>query len=117
MNFKKRLRVGILAAAGMFAISGQALAGYGIGKVGAILVGRLGYQVYVQITSASFVSFACGTPSTMWQFAFSTQGQSGRDMLATLLAAKATGTDVQLVGANTCTQDANLEDVMYVVTW
>lgn len=115
----KRATAMILVAACMAMSATQVFAGYGIGTVGSVLVGRLGYQVYVQLTNASFSNFACGTPnaSSTWQWSFSTQSQSGRDMLATVLAAKASGTTLQVVGTGTCSQDPNLEDASYVIAW
>ena len=107
----------ILVAMCMAVSSPPSIAGSGQGTVSSVLVGRLGYQVYVQLTNASFTGFACGNPNpSSWQWAFSTQTQSGRDMLATVLAAKATGVTLYVVGTNTCSQDPALEDVAYVIT-
>ena len=104
-------------AVAMMALCSPSLAGNGQGTVGSILVGRLGYQVFVRVNNPTFTGFACGTPSlTNWHFAFSTQNPGGKDMLATVLSAKASGTQLVFVGSGTCTQDANLEDVSYIIT-
>ena len=60
---------------GLAVAGGQAVAGNGTGKVGSILTGRLGYQVFVQLLNPSYTNYACGTPSTSWTFAFTTQSQ------------------------------------------
>lgn len=114
----KRTTALVLVAACMAMSATQVFAGYGTGTVGSVLVGRQGYQVYVQLTGASFSGFYCGTPNpNSWQWSFSTQTQSGRDMLATVLAAKASGGTLQIVGLNSCSQDSTLEDVSYVVAY
>lgn len=114
-NSKKGMTVSIAIAALGFAA--HATAGTGQGHVGSVLTGRLGYQVFVQLTNATFTSFGCGTPNTgSWQFSFTTQSQGGKDMLATLLWAKATQTQIILVGNGTCGQDPGLEDVNYIIT-
>jgi hypothetical protein len=117
MNIVEHWKKGIAAALAIAAVAAPVSAGTGQGTIGSILTGRLGYQVFVQITGASFNGFACGTPSTgSWQFAFMTQNQGGKDMLATLLSAKAMGLQVIMVGGGTCSQDAALEDVNYIIT-
>jgi len=116
-NRQSKKWLGAAIAAMTFAVGSPAMAGNGQGSVGSILVGRLGYQVFVQVKNPTFTGFACGTPNpTNWHFAFSTQNPGGKDMLATVLAAKASGTKLVFVGSGTCTQDANLEDVSYIIT-
>jgi hypothetical protein len=115
MFVNRKLRMALAALAITAGSAGPVLAGNGQGTVGSILVGRLGYQVFVQILNPTFTSYACGTPGT-WHFAFSTQNPGGKDMLATVLAAKAAGISLVFVGTGTCTQDANLEDVSYIIT-
>ena len=114
-NRKSRL-IALAVTSTLAALGNIAFAGTGQGKVGTYLVGRLGYQVYVQILNPVFQSFPCGTPNlNNWQYAFSTQAPGGKDMLATLLAAKATGQTLIFVGTGTCTQDAAMEDVSYII--
>jgi hypothetical protein len=116
MNIKKGLQMTVLAAAATLGLAREVSAGTGQGSIGILLVGRLGYQVYVQLANASFANFGCGTPNTTsWQFAFSTQNPGGREMLATVLAAKASGAQLYIVGTGGCTQDPSLEDVSYVI--
>jgi hypothetical protein len=85
--------------------------------VGSVLVGRLGHQVFVQILNPVFTGFACGTPNpSNWNFAFSTQNPGGKDLLATVLAAKTADIALVFVGTGTCTQDSALEDISYIIT-
>jgi len=115
MFVNRKLRSVFAGLAIMAGAAGQAVAGNGQGTVGSVLVGRLGYQVFVQVLNPTFTGYACGTPGT-WHFAFSTQNPGGKDMLATVLAAKAMGLSLVFVGSGTCSQDANLEDVSYIIT-
>ena len=113
----RKARTTLAIAIAVLGVAGQASAGTGQGHVGSVLTGRLGYQVFVQLTNATFTSFGCGNPNSgTWQYAFTTQSQGGKDMLATLLWAKATQTQIILVGGGTCSQDAGLEDVSYIIT-
>ena len=103
------LALGLLA-------STLANAGYGVGTVGQLLVGRLGDQVYVELLSASIASWPCSaTHPNGFRYAFLLSQAGGRDMLATVLAAKAAGQLVQIVGSGACTIDATLENALYVV--
>jgi hypothetical protein len=116
VSARKGLPAFVLALVGIVGVAPVAGAGTGQGKVGSFLVGRLGYQVFVQVLSPVFTNFACGTPNPgNWHFAFSTQNPGGKDMLATVLAAKATGATLVFVGSGTCTQDSALEDVSYII--
>jgi len=92
----------------------QAVAGYGIGTVGQVMVGRLGTQVYVEIRGTFPGGFACTVRTDGLRYAFLLSNSGGKEMLATILAAKATGGTLQVVGAGTCSQDPGLEDVSYV---
>lgn len=93
-----------------------AWAGYGVGTVGQVMVGRLGDQVYVELTSASITSWPCAsTHPNGFRYAFLLSQAGGREMLATILAAKAAGQTLQVVGSGACTIDATLENVLYVV--
>ena len=96
--------------------SASAWAGYGVGNVGQVMVGRVGDQVYVELTSASITSFPCAsTHPNGFRYAFLISQAGGREMLATILAAKAAGQTLQVVGSGACTIDATLENVLYVV--
>ena len=109
----------IAAAVGIGAVlcgATRAFAGYGVGTVGQLMVGRLGDQVYVELLSASFNGWPCSsTHPNGFRYAFLLSQAGGRDMLATILAAKAAGQTLQIVGSGTCTIDATLENALYVV--
>ena len=93
-----------------------ALAGYGVGNVGQVMVGRVGDQVYVELTSATITSWPCAsTHPSGFRYAFLISQAGGREMLATILAAKAAGQILQVVGNGACTIDPTLEGVSYVV--
>jgi hypothetical protein len=94
-----------------------AFAGNAYGTVGNVLVGRLGNQVYVQLVNATVSGWPCASSVPNWGYAFLLDAPGGRDMLATVLAAKAAGQLLQVVGNGTCTIDPTLENVSYVVTW
>jgi len=71
--------------------------------------------VYVELLDASIAGFPCAsTHPNGIRYAFSLQAQGAREMLATLLAAKAAGQTIEFVGTDTCTIDSQMEDVSYV---
>lgn len=94
--------------------STAANAGNGQGTIGQLVVGRMGNQVFVQLLNPSYNQFPCGSPSVGFTYAFLLSNPGGKEMLATVLAAKASGTTVLLVGAGGCTIDSTMEDVAYV---
>jgi len=107
----------IRASVFVVAISAAQLAypGQAQGTVGKVVVGRLGYQVFVEVLG-SVANFPCGTPHPNgYNFAFSTQTSGGKDMLATVLAAKASGATLYFLGNGTCTLDPTIEDTQYVI--
>jgi hypothetical protein len=115
MFANRKLRMAAVALAVMAGATGQALAGTGQGTVGSVLVGRLGHEVYVQVVNPTFNTPACATTGT-WHFYFSTQNQAGRDMLATVLFAKATGIQLIFVGTGACSLGPDIQDVSYIIT-
>jgi hypothetical protein len=91
-------------------------AGYGIGTVGQVLVGRLGDQVYVELLDPSISSWPCGgTHPNGFRYAFLLSSPGGEAMLSTVLTAQASGKRLQVVGAGVCTIDATVENVTYVI--
>jgi hypothetical protein len=91
-------------------------AGYAVGKVTQVLVGRLGTQVYIGVAAPQFVDWPCAsTHPSGFRYAFVLSQSAAREMLATILTAQATGKNLQVVGAGTCTVDATMEDISYVV--
>jgi hypothetical protein len=91
-------------------------AGYAIGEVRQVLVGRLGDQVYVDLAATQYVSWPCGgTHPSGFRYAFLLSSPAGKSMLATVLVAQATGKPLQIVGAGTCSIDPTIEDANYVV--
>jgi hypothetical protein len=67
--------------------------------------------------NATVYGWPCASSVPNWGYAFLLDAPGGRDMLATVLAAKAAGQMLQVVGNGTCTIDPTLEGVSYVVTW
>lgn len=98
----------------MLAVSAQA--GYGTAKVGQVMVGRLGNQVYVELLTQSYSGWPCATthPSG-FRYAFLLTSPGARDMLATILSAQVSGQSLQVVGSGSCSIDPTLEDIAYVV--
>jgi hypothetical protein len=93
-----------------------AQAGNAIGKVTQVLVGRLGTQVYIGLAAPQFASWPCAsTHPSGFRYALSLTWPGAREMLATILTAQAAGKDLQVVGLGTCTLDADVEDISYVV--
>jgi hypothetical protein len=91
-------------------------AGYATGRVTQLLVGRLGTEVYIGVAAPQFVDWPCaGTHPSGFRYALVLSQPAAREMFAAILTAQATGKDLQVVGAGTCTVDATLEDIMYVV--
>jgi len=80
--------------------------GYGVGNVGQGMVERVGDQVYVELTSASITSWPCALmhPSG-FRYAFLISQAREREMLATILAAKAAGQALLVVGSGERTID------------
>ncbi len=73
---------------------------HGIGTISSLLVGRLGYQVMVNI-SGSVDPVECRT-RTDWQYYLDLTTPGAKEMLATLLTAKSTGQKIYVVSTGTC---------------
>jgi len=115
MFANKKLGMISMALAVLAGATGQALAGTGQGTVGQVLVGRLGHQVIVQLVG-SVSGFPCGTPHPNgYNYMFNTQNPGGKDMLATVLAAKASGATLYFVGTGACSEESNIEDTSYII--
>lgn len=84
------------------------------GQIGNMVVGRNGNQVFVQLQAQTSAEFPCASHHPNFQYAFLTTNSGGKDMLATLLAAKMSGQAVLIVGSGVCNVDSQMEDVAYV---
>jgi hypothetical protein len=105
-----------LAAITSLFLATPSFAGYGTGTVGQVLVGLSGDHVYVQLLSPTMTSWACTAHHPLgFQFQFALSQGGGRDMLAIVLTAAATGKAILMQGAGTCAWDNTLEDIVYVI--
>lgn len=112
-SFRRRL-LAFVSASLLVLLGGTVSAGTGSGTIGQMIVGRMGNQVYVQLLNPSIINFPCASPHSIFHFAFLITNSGGKEMLATLLAARASGQSIYLVGAGTCNVDPQTEDVSYV---
>jgi len=113
-NMKVAIR--ICCALLAIALTHSAYATTGTGKVGNILVGRSGTQVYVQLIAPTIVgTWPCASTRPDYTYAFTLTQGGANAMLATLLAAQLSGKSVSVQGANICNQDFAIEDVSYLV--
>jgi hypothetical protein len=86
----------------------------GIGTVTALLVGRLGNQVFVKI-SGSVDSVRCRT-RTDWHYFLDLTSPGAKEIYSALLTAKATNQNVTIQSTGTCDSTGqNLEQVAYVI--
>mgnify|MGYP001562249235 CR=1 FL=1 len=91
-------------------------AGDSIGKVGQILVGRMGSQVYVELVTTQYNGWPCTSiHPNGFRYAFLLSSSGAREILATVLAAQTSGKSLQVVGTGACTINTTMEDVGYVV--
>jgi hypothetical protein len=108
--------VRLVAAATAAIASTSVQAGHGQGDVGAVMVGRNGYEVYVELLNFSVASWPCaGTHPNGWRYAFLLNQGGGKEMLATILAAKASERKIQVVDTGGCTIDPTLANAHYVI--
>lgn len=93
-------------------VAGNASAGVTEGKPTAIFVHGFndGIAFAMQSTGPNFASCA-----TSLRYAISTSTQQGKNILSTILAAKAAGQTIQVVGNNTCNALSGAEDINYIV--
>jgi hypothetical protein len=104
-----------LSLIAMLGFTASAWAGYGVGEVGQLMVGRLGNQVYVELLNVSVSGWPCATTHPNgFRYAFLLDVTGGKEMLASLLAAKASGLQVRIVDTAACTIDTSLANVAYV---
>jgi len=105
-----------LAAIASSLLAAPSVAGNGTGTVGQVLVGLNGDHVYVQLLSPMMTNWACTAHHPLgFQFQFALSQGGGRDMLATVLTAAATGKAILMVGGGTCAWDNTLEDIAYII--
>lgn len=106
MKFKKIL----FALIGSIAVNANA--GVTEGKPAAVFVHGFNdvFAFSMQSTAPNFASCATGL-----RYAISTASQQGKNIISTILAAKAAGQTIQVVGSNTCTALATVEDILYIV--
>ena len=92
----------------------SAHAGVAQGKIGQLVVGHGGHKVFIEILG-TVSGFPCATSHPNgFRYALSTDNPGGKEMLATLLAARAGDQNIQIVGNASCTLATNMEDVSYV---
>ncbi|MES2824032.1 MAG: hypothetical protein V4732_10560 [Pseudomonadota bacterium] len=94
--------------------AGNTYAGVTEGKPSVIFVHAFNDAVVfaMQSTNPSFASCA-----TSLRYAISTSTQQGRNVLSAILAAKAAGQTIQVVGKNTCTANGDAEDINYIAVF
>ena len=92
----------------------NAFAGVTEGKLSTVFVHGFNdvFAFRMQSSSPNFASCA-----TSMRYAVSTSTQQGKNILSTILAAKAAGQTIQVVGKNTCTTHSDAEDIHYVVVY
>jgi len=94
----------------------SANAGHATGKVGQVVVGRMGNQVFIELQASTFSDWPCATTHPDgFRYAFLITHAMGREMLAAVLTAQASGQDLMVIGTGSCSLDASLENVDYVV--
>lgn len=109
-----KLKHAVAALSGLLAAT-TAHAGYAVGTVGQVVVGRNGNQVFIELQQATFTSWPCATiHPNGFRYSFLLNTDTAKAMLATVLMAQATGQNLQVQGHGTCNVDSSLEDVHYV---
>lgn len=109
----KKLLLRFLFIVAFFGASGSVLAGTQTGHVVHIHVRASDGLVYVILDGALSNRPACATIN-YWMIK-NENSTSGKQQLAQLLAAKASGQEITLVGSNTCTRWSDGEDIDDVV--
>lgn len=91
-------------------------AGDSTGKVGQVVVGRMGNQVFIELQASQFNNWPCSTThASGFRYAFLLNSDVAKAMLATVLTAQVSGQNLQVVGNGTCNLDSGMEDLHYVV--
>ena len=103
-----------LLAGLIFFSSIGANAGVTEGKVGIVFVHVFNDAFAFSMQSAvpNFASCAVSNRYTV-----STSTQQGKNALSTILAAKAAGQTIQVVGTGTCTVNSGTEDINYIAVY
>lgn len=90
-------------------------AGTGRGTVAQLIVSHSGHTVFVEVVNGTITSFPCAsTHPNGFRYGFRTDVPGGKEMLAALMTAKATGAEVMVVGKGTCASNPMIEDVDYL---
>lgn len=62
----------------------------------------IAHSVFVKVSASPTGVPACNSNSSGWNFVVYDDGQAGKDMLAMLITAQATGQNVTIYGENAC---------------
>jgi hypothetical protein len=110
-----RYRIQIAIAIILFSVTAGVEAGYAVGTVEKILVGRQGHEVYVQITG-DIEDFPCASSHPNgYNYGFSLSGHAaGSEILSALMVAYSSGKTASVQGNATCNLNSQLEDIGYV---
>lgn len=108
MKFKS-LSVGLMC---WFSVN--VFAGTTEGKVGSIFVHGFNDAFAFGMISTNPMFASCATSR---RYAISTATQQGKNILSTILAAKAAGQAIQVVGKGTCTANGDSEDIAYIAVY
>jgi hypothetical protein len=84
------------------------------GKVGSVFVHAFNDVFAFGMVSTNPVFASCAASK---RYAVSTSTQQGKNLLSTILAAKAAGQTIQVVGKGTCTANGDSEDINYVAVY
>jgi hypothetical protein len=104
----------ILLASVFSLLPSHANAGSASGTINYLIVRDSDGLVYVHLSGTPTGRPACASTSTYWIIPNETN-DSGKRLYALLLAAKASGQTVTIVGTNTCVRWHDGEDINYVV--
>jgi len=95
-----------------FLTSANVFAGETTGKVSLLYVHGYNDFILFGMTSAQPSYAACAVTG---RYAISTSSQQGKNILSTVLAAKAAGLTITVSGKNTCTTHGDAEDINAIV--
>jgi len=95
------------------AFSTVAMAGTQTGTIGYIIVRADDGLIYFSVSGSRTGYPACAT-TTQWMIK-DENSNAGKQQYAMLLAAKASGMPIHVVGRNTCTRWSDSEDVSYIM--
>jgi hypothetical protein len=104
----------VIFAALLAAFGGQALAGSGQGTIAKIESGpQYGDKVFITIEGAVGDQPACRSAGN-FHFVFDSTAAGGKNLLATILLAKANKQNVTVSGTNACALYMGVEDLRWV---